>query len=374
MARKFLYVIALLITLAVVVMISFSFFGARIMQSALTPRVAFTAPAPLPADFYQTAAGWMARPDGRARDPANWRPAGLPALPAPEERTGAAIFFIHPTSAFDTLRWNAPLADPVAAGQAARFVRMQASALAPAGALWVPRYRQAVFGAFLTDQPQATQAIDLAYGDVKAAFEAFLRANPEGPLIVAGHSQGSLHLLRLLAERAGGSEWRGRLVAIYAPGWPISTLHDLPALGLPACTAPRQTGCLLAWQSFAPPADTSTLETVFDGAPGLDGQSRKDSPMLCTNPLTGGDRRAGTAQDNLGLLIGNGEAEATQLMRPGNVGARCAGRGILLLDSAPRLGPAVMPGNNYHTYDYALFWANIRADAQERLAAWRTTH
>lgn len=374
MARKFLYVIALLITLAVAVMIAFSFFGAQMLQSALTPRVPFTAPAPLPANFYATAEGWMARPDGRAHDPASWQPMGLPALPAPEQRGGAAIFFIHPTSAFDTLRWNAPLADPVAAGQAARFVRMQASALAPAGAVWVPRYRQAVFGAFLTDKPQASQAIDLAYGDIKAAFEAFLRANPNGPLILAGHSQGSLHLLRLLAERAGGADWRARLVAVYAPGWPISVTHDLPALGLPACTAPRQTGCLLAWQSFGSPADSSTLEAVFDGAPGFDGQPRRGSAMLCTNPLTGGAGPVGAAQANLGLLVGTGEAETTQLMRPGNVGARCAGRGILLLDSAPRMGPAVMPGNNYHTYDYPLFWANIRADALERLAAWRTTH
>jgi putative Holliday junction resolvase len=31
----------------------------------------------------------------------------------------------------------------------------------------------------------------------------------------------------------------------------------------------------------------------------------------------------------------------------------------------------VLPGNNYHVYDYALFWGSIRADAERRLAAWR---
>jgi hypothetical protein len=30
----------------------------------------------------------------------------------------------------------------------------------------------------------------------------------------------------------------------------------------------------------------------------------------------------------------------------------------------------VMPGNNYHVYDYALFWGAIRRDAERRLAAW----
>jgi hypothetical protein len=29
----------------------------------------------------------------------------------------------------------------------------------------------------------------------------------------------------------------------------------------------------------------------------------------------------------------------------------------------------VLYGNNYHVYDYALFWANIRADAEARLSA-----
>ncbi|HEY1125108.1 MAG TPA: DUF3089 domain-containing protein [Sphingobium sp.] len=373
MARKFLYVVAFFIVLAVVGMISFSFFGTKIMQSVMTPRVAFQAPPALPADFYETPKGWIARPDGRKGDPTSWQPSGVGTLPAPEARKGAAIFFIHPTSAFDTTRWNAAVGEPISSAQAERFLRMQASAFAPSGAVWAPRYRQAVFGAFMTDKAEARQATDLAYGDVKLAFEAFLKANPAGPLILAAHSQGSLHLLRLLAERVGGTGFRSRLVAAYAPGWPISIQHDLPALGLPACTAARQTGCILSWQSFGPPADTSALETAYAATPGFDGKPRKGSAMLCTNPLTGGASPTGAPQANAGVLLGDGDPKGL-LVSPGNIGARCSGGGILLLDAAPRLGPSVMPGNNYHAYDYSLFWANIRADAQERLAAWRTTH
>ena len=36
-----------------------------------------------------------------------------------------------------------------------------------------------------------------------------------------------------------------------------------------------------------------------------------------------------------------------------------------------KLGPYVLPGNNYHVYDYALFWGSIRADAERRLKAFR---
>ena len=56
---------------------------------------------------------------------------------------------------------------------------------------------------------------------------------------------------------------------------------------------------------------------------------------------------------------------------PGAVGAHCD-KGLLILDGpAPALGSFVLPGNNYHVYDYALFWGAIRRDAERRLAAWR---
>ena len=54
----------------------------------------------------------------------------------------------------------------------------------------------------------------------------------------------------------------------------------------------------------------------------------------------------------------------------GQVGARCS-NGLLLLSGAiPPLGPFVLPGNNYHVYDYALFWQAIRNDAERRARAW----
>ena len=369
MARKFLYAIAILIALAIIVMIAFSFFGQRLMRTALVPHAAFSELPALPARFYAEPGGWISRPDGRRNDPARWQPASLRAA-APAAGQQAAIFFIHPTSAFGTDRWNAPVNDPVAAQQAERFVRLQASAFASAGPVWVPRYRQAVFGAFLTDKPEAAKALAGAYRDVAAAFTAFLAANPDGPIILAAHSQGTRHLLTLLQAHRNDAALHRRIVAAYAVGWPISPVHDLPALGLPACAGPDQTGCVLGWQSFAAPADPSAVEGAFDGQPGLDGAARKGDPMLCVNPLNGGAAPDAPADASLGMLAGDGGPATTQLVRPG-VGASCGGRGFLMLDRAPALGSAVLPGNNYHVYDYALFWANIRADALRRVRAWR---
>ena len=78
-----------------------------------------------------------------------------------------------------------------------------------------------------------------------------------------------------------------RIVAAYVVGWPISTTADLPAMGLPACTKPDQTGCILSWQSFGEPADPSLILDVFDQTNGYTGAPRKGTAMLCTNPLTG---------------------------------------------------------------------------------------
>ena len=90
--------------------------------------------------------------------------------------------------------------------------------------------------------------------------------------------------------------------------------------------------------------------------------------MVCTNPMTGTADAAVPATANLGTLVPSADL-ATATMTPGSVPARCADRGILLIGDAPDLGPYVLPGNNYHVYDYSLFWANVRADANRRLAA-----
>ena len=155
----------------------------------------------------------------------------------------AAVFFIHPTSYFDRTRWNAPLADTTANTRAELFTRGLASPFNAAREVWAPRYRQATFGAFLSGKPAAAQALDAAYGDVLAAFDSFVaEADPALPIVLVGHSQGALHLMRLLKDRVAGTPLAGRVAAAYVVGWPVSLTHDLPAMGLPACSGPDGEG------------------------------------------------------------------------------------------------------------------------------------
>jgi hypothetical protein len=168
-----------------------------------------------------------------------------------------------------------------------------------------------------------------------------------------------------------GAPEADRIAAAYVVGWPVSETADLPALPLPACDRPDQAKCLLSWQAFAEPADPKQVTDAYDRSRGPGGVPRAGSPMVCVNPLTGTSGAAAPASANLGALIPNRDfSEAA--FRPRAVPARCDLRGFLLIgdsDRVPDLGPYVLPGHNYHVYDYALFWANVRADAERRLAA-----
>jgi hypothetical protein len=366
LARRFLYVIAFLIALVLGVGIAWNLMQDRLLRIAFVPSSAF---APMPASTapdYTRPQAWLARPD-LPNDPSRWLPTGYAA----DKRPQVAIFYVAPTAYMDRGHWNASLDDAQANGRLTLFAQSQASVFNGIGEVWAPRYRQATLGAFLAaGDPRSDRAIDFAYRDVERAFEAFLADIPaDRPIILAGHSQGSVHLLRLLREKIAGRPVAQRIVAIYAVGWPISRTADLPALGFPGCTAAGQARCILGWQSFADPADPRLIQAYFDNSKGPTGLPRKGSAMLCVNPLTGTAGGAAPTSANHGALVPKTGLTGADLTR-GLVPARCTPEGLLMIGTEPPgFGTYVLPGNNYHIFDYALFWANIRADAAARLKA-----
>jgi hypothetical protein len=378
MAKKFLYVIAVLIVLVIGGRIAFELFQKQFAEIALVPSARFAPVKPLDANAYEAPSLWYSRPGIGPSDPARWQPAyagdrGL--LPTPAEPKGRfAVFFVHPTSYLNRNSWNAPLengGDPEATRIARIYLRGMASAFNPASEIWAPRYRQATMGAFLTTAPEGKQAIDAAYADVREAFRFFLSSvDPKMPIVLAGHSQGALHLKRLLAEEVKGTPLAQRMVAAYVIGWPVSTLHDLPAMGFPACAAPDQTGCVISWSSFAEPADPALLLETYAATPALDGKAPGNDPMLCSNPLTGGIGGSAPASANLGTLVPEDSMDKGALV-PNLVPARCDARGLLLIGPPTEMGSYVLPGNNYHVYDIPLFWANTRGDVIRRTEAWK---
>lgn len=363
LARRFLWIVAAVIVLVVLAALAYRLFGARLLAAALVPSVTFAASRVAPPLDYAQPASWEANP-ALASDAARWAPPGFAVAPHPR----VAVFFVPPTADLGRGHWNTGFDDSAVEARVAVSLRSQASVFNGVGMIWAPKYRQAVFGAFLAVSPDATRAIDLAYGDVLRAFDAFVAAAPkDAPIVLAGHSQGSLHLLRLLRDRVAGQPVARRIVAVYAVGRPVSVEADLPALGIEPCAGPEATRCLLAWQSYADPADPHAGRAVFEATPGLTGASRSGTHLLCVNPLLGMVTRRGAAPAaNIGALV---PADPPQLFA-GGVGARCVAGGILSIGEPPAgFDKYVLPGNNYHVYDYNLFWANTRADVERRVDA-----
>jgi hypothetical protein len=370
MARKFLYLIAGVTIALLLLMVALRVWSDDLTEMAFVPSVSFAPQNTLPAEAWDSPAMWVSRP-GLTEDPASWLP---PGVTPPAQKLPVAVFFVHPTSYIARDAWNASLDDQTSRDRASLFVRGMASPFNEAEALWAPRYRQAAVGAFLTAKPEATQAIDLAYRDVLAAFEVFNRNLPEGrPFALAGHSQGAFLLRRLLRDRIAGTPLAERLVGAWAIGWPVSLDHDLPRMGVPACDHADQAGCVVSWLTVADPADTEMLVRAYGRRTGLDGLSVAGSAFLCTNPLTGTPNAGSDASANLGTLVPDFKAGGGALM-PGVVPAACGPDHFLHIGEPPKLdmGPYVLPGNNYHLYDMTLFWANLRADFERRVAAWQT--
>jgi Protein of unknown function (DUF3089) len=363
LVRKFLYFVAVMIVLVIAAGFALYIYSDELTELAFVPSTEFKEQKALQKSVYDNVSMWYSRPEIKIKNPAHWRPEGA----AKDEAPGpAAVFFVHPTSFISRSEWNASLDDTGTSARTHIFLRGLSSAFDSAGQVWSPRYRQASIGAFLTKKPEGEAALNAAYRDVLLAFDSFVAAQqPDRPIILAGHSQGARHLTYLLRDRVKGKPLAKRIVVAYIIGWPVSAEHDLAQMGLPACAAPDQTGCIMSWQSFAEPAEYGRVLEAFDRTIGFDGQPRKGSNMVCTNPLTGGGAVSADAQANLGTLQPNEDLSQGTLI-PKAVPARCDASGFLLIGDPPKLGNYVLPGNNYHVYDIPLFWANTRYDALYR--------
>lgn len=338
------------------------------LRIAFTPSETFTAISEEKLD-YSDDANWAALP---GKETFATEGAGNPS-DAPK----VDVFFVHPTTYLSRDSWNAPL-DYADANMRIekRVLKMQASAFNKAAQIYAPRYRQATFGAFFDQEGNGLQALIYAYRDVQDAFDQFIaERNQDRPFILAGHSQGSLHLLTLLKTRISGTPLAERMVASYIIGWPVSIEADLGALDdITACSSERDTGCVISYQTFGPKGDTSGLKVYFETTVGLGGAPRKGTKMLCTNPLTWTiDGKADGSFNQGAQARVEDDAPMGKPIRD-FVGAHCGEDGFLYLDREP--GPAwqdfKMAGENYHVYDYHMFYQNIRDNAATRTSAFES--
>jgi hypothetical protein len=297
----------------------------------------------------------------------------------PASQRSADVFFVHPTTYLATGVANARYDEP--GGPQTRLehgvLRFQASAFNGCCRIYAPRYRQASLGAFLHsgDAARVTGAYELAYGDVRRAFDYYIAHENEGrPFILASHSQGSLHALRLLQERIAGTLLQRQLVAAYVIGYSVP--DEVTGSGVTPCTTARGTGCLLVWNTVAAGASddrraAQRLVWLAGGYQPLAGRQR-----ICVNPLSWSVGGAADATLNLGALPAVAPGEALRPAVPKLTGARCdAGLLQVSIPWGERRGFAdvLTLFGSYHIFDYNLFYANIRGNAKARVLAFRSS-
>lgn len=361
-AGIFLIIVTTLIVIVIAGFLWIQANPATALRIAFTPNEAYTAMSKDSVDYTDNE-NWAALPE---KDSFAKMGGGLSAA-APR----VDVFFIHPTTYLERITWNAPLDHADANLRIEkRVLKMQASAFNKMGKIYAPRYRQATFGAFFDDGTDGIQALMFAYNDVQDAFDQFIaERNGDRPFILAGHSQGSLHALALLKQRIAGTDLAKRMVAAYIIGWPVSVEADIGALdGIDACQSERDLGCIISYQTFGPKGDTEPLQVYFKTTVGLGGLPRKGTKMLCTNPLNWTTDSAATASLHKGAFAP--VADNAEIGRPIRdfSGARCGDDGFLYLDQEPgeQWQDLKMAGENYHVYDYHMFYNNIREDAARR--------
>jgi Protein of unknown function (DUF3089) len=296
---------------------------------------------------------WAAHP--QKKDPSDSIP--LPLQENISADTAADVFFIHPTT-FTSKKdksLNARV-DNLALNAKTDYstILYQASAFSNGCRVFAPRYRQAHYRTFFTKTGIKNNAFNLAYSDVKAAFETYLAANNNGrPIIIAAHSQGTVHAARLLKEFFENKSLQRQLVCAYLIGMPIA---DNYFMYLKPCTDSAATGCFVSWRTYK----KGYTEPKF--------VAKETFKAIVTNPLTWRiNEDYAATQLNKGGILKN-----FNKLVPGVVDAQKNGN-VLWVRKPKFFGNFLITTKNYHIADINLFYYNIRQNVKVRLESYFTT-
>jgi hypothetical protein len=280
----------------------------------------------------------------------------IPSFLKNEKRDSAAdVFFLHPTTYTGVMtdgEWNADINNETLNTYTDnRTILNQATIFNGSCRVFAPRYRQAHLRAFFSfNNPAATKAFDTAYADLKHAFEYYLQHYNNGrPIIIASHSQGSLHAIRLLKEFFDGKPLQKLLVCAYVVGWNIKPT-DLTSI--PLGTSADATGCIVGWRSYKKGASDWIVKM-------------ENGNSLCVNPITW---KASSEWADATLNKGMVGKNFNKLLQ-GYVGAGIDDHykilGVEINGKDEGLGLV----SNYHIADYNLFYMNVRENVKTRIAA-----
>lgn len=262
------------------------------------------------------------------------------------------VFYIYPTlnGSKKDIRWNVPIDDAEQNETVLnKAVLMQASAFATVGKVYVPFYRQAHLRSYRLYEEGGKEAQELAYTDVKSAFEVYLKKyNNNRPIIIVGHSQGTTHTSRLLKEFFDGKPLQKRLIAAYIPGirLKVSYFDQLKPMN-----HPKATGGFVAWNTYKKGHYPKRDKDWYKGS-------------VTTNPITWDTTSTTTLAQHKGFLYSN-EKLYNQALKVEIIDG-------LVWSTVPKFPLRLFMSflKRYHAGDINLFWQDIRENALLRTRVW----
>ncbi len=298
---------------------------------------------------YRSLNYWAAHP--WKNDPSDRVPKDIKNNYSPDSTVD--VFFIHPTtltSNKDT-SWNARIDDAAINEKTDNSsILYQASVFNESARVFAPRYRQAHLKVFYISEINARLYFDIAYADIKNAFEYYLEHFNQGrPIIIAAHSQGTLHAGRLLKEYFEGKLLQHKLVCAYIIGLPIR--EDYFSV-LEPCRDSLSTGCFVGWRTFKSGYEPSFVK-------------EEKFKAIVINPLTWTmEEKPVSAIYNLGGVL-----KKFDKLIPHVVGAQVH-KNILWTGKPDIFGKFLLTIKNYHVGDINFFYMNIRQNVKARINAY----
>lgn len=296
---------------------------------------------PEPPDYSETS-NWVALPF--REDIADVLPKGETWIS--DSSKAVDVFYVHPTVYQRGPLWNADLDMKKVNRRVEQYpVRLQASVFNETCRVYAPRYRQAVVKVFYQTSDDGNKALDLAYTDVKRAFEYYLEHYNNGrPFIIAGHSQGTYHTRRLVREMIDTTALRDRMVAAYIIGFQV---NESMYTDLKFCENAEQTNCIVSWMSYAE---------------GYQPEGEWFRNTQSVNPLSWTmDNDAVAIRDHAGTVVLNLNKRRTKPMEARIVDV--GGNVLWVKTKAPWF--RIM--KNLHVADYGLFYMDIRQNVKLRV-------
>ena len=305
---------------------------------------------------YSLASSWLSKPTSRAHK--------------------VDVFYLYP-SAYAKPDASAPnicAADDPAMMQGARVAfSRQAAAFSPVADIYAPYYSQADATYALSLPPAQRDALigGIPARDAIAAFDYYVRHLNHGrPFILASHSQGSQVMEFLLSRYMKGHQTLyKRMIVAYVVGYSVTPGYLAANPFLKFATGPSDTGVIASWNTEAPTVD-GTNPVLTPGG-------------LVINPITWTRRQttAGAAR-NLGSIELNPATGGTPYLNPdGSIkkfmdiadATVDTAKGVVIcstIDASapPYYKPGGFPEGVLHTFDYALYFFDVRANAANRIA------